>query len=297
MNDQNNKSLPVRILVPVDFSKAATNACHYALDIAARTQGSVTLFHAHKPLKTHMVDLAAGKKAYNEQEEAALMNKLLRWKKKQVLSVPRAAAVPVSTVLGHTPVGDNILGFAEDNQVDLIVMGTQGLSGIRKVLIGSVADLVVQETTVPVLVVPEEATWHEFRTIVFSSNYLHADHDALDMVLHLADLFGAKVVVTHVLDALRHSLPAERQRETATFDDYSYTLQRTFPDHEIKFDLIEAASVTEAMESMDQRIPFDLMVMVRRERSFLKTLFTKSFTENMLFLTRQPLLVIPEEGG
>jgi nucleotide-binding universal stress UspA family protein len=63
----------------------------------------------------------------------------------------RDIPVHVSTVEGHAPT--EIVGFAEENGVDLIVMSTRGRAGLSRWLMGSVADRVIRGTDVPVLLV------------------------------------------------------------------------------------------------------------------------------------------------
>jgi nucleotide-binding universal stress UspA family protein len=81
------------------------------------------------------------------------MKRLERLKKKVVST---GMNLPVSAGLGRTPILNNILGFAEDNQIDLIVMGIQGGSGLKKTIVGSVAFRVIENSDLPVLLIPEK---------------------------------------------------------------------------------------------------------------------------------------------
>jgi nucleotide-binding universal stress UspA family protein len=57
---------------------------------------------------------------------------------------------------------------------------------------------------------------------------------------------------------------------------------------------MESSSITETMERLDKKFPYDVMVMVRRKKSFLERFFIKSFTQNMAYITKKPLLIVPE---
>jgi len=48
------------------------------------------------------------------------------------------------------------------------------------------------------------------------------------------------------------------------------------------------------METLDSNFPYDVMAMVRRNKTFLEKFFVKSFTQNMVYLTKKPLLIIPD---
>lgn len=276
--------------MPTDFSTAADNALRYASELASKMESSLLLYHAYQPEKIGMVDLAWQKKAYNEQMEANLLKKLLRLKKKMDEA---GKHIPVSAILGHSPAADNILGFAEDNQADLIVMGSQGSSGIRRRIFGSVAQQILEQTDRPVLLVPEEFIWEPPRQLVLASNFLDSDREALDLLIRIAGIFDATVYVVHLFQAPAFSPVKTREKED--FEAYSYRLRQDNPYDRLHFRLIETDSVTSTLENLHEEIPYDLLAMVRRGRTFLEQLFLKSFSRNMLISSRQPLLLVPAE--
>lgn len=277
-----------RILVPTDFSPTAEKAFHFALDIATKSKGTVILYHVYTPVESAFIDSEQKRKLYNTQTETNLAKRLQRLAKKVTA---HTAAVPVSTVLGRTPIIDNILGFAEHNQVTLIVMGTQGVSGLKKTIIGSVAARIAEKTDIPVLLVPEKFEWKEPEQIVFATNYQKADKQALSMILSLAKIYGAAVTIVHLYKVYA----MEKEKEQTDFDTYAYSLQREFSDVKLNFQLLESSSVTETMENLDKKIPYDMMTMVRRKKNFLEKFFIKSFTTNMAYITNRPLLIVPDE--
>ena len=276
-----------RILVPTDFSPTAEKAFRFALNIATKAKGTVILYHVYTPVESPFIDTGQKSKQYNTQTETNLVKRLQRLKKKVTA---HTADVPVSTIVGRSPVIDNILGFAEHNHIDLIVMGTQGASGLKKIIIGSVAARIVEKTDIPVLLVPEKFEWTEPERIVFITNYLQTDRQALSVVLALAKLYGAALTVVHLVDVF-----AKEEKEKIDFDNYAHAMHRELNQFNLRFKLLKTSSVTETMENLYKEIPYDIVAMVRRKKSFLKKFFLKSFTQNMAYVTNQPLLVVPEE--
>ena len=276
-----------RILVPTDFSPTAEKAFRFALNIATKAKGTVILYHVYTPVESPFIDTGQKSKQYNTQTETNLVKRLQRLKKKVTA---HTADVPVSTIVGRSPVIDNILGFAEHNHIDLIVMGTQGASGLKKIIIGSVAARIVEKTDIPVLLVPEKFEWTEPERIVFITNYLQTDRQALSVVLALAKLYGAALTVVHLVDVF-----AKEEKEKIDFDNYAHAMHRELNQFNLRFKLLKTSSVTETMETLYKEIPYDIVAMVRRKKSFLKKFFLKSFTQNMAYVTNQPLLVVPEE--
>ena len=280
----------IRILVPTDFSPTAEKAFRIALDIALKSNGKIMLYHAYTPVgRTTSVALDKRSVDSNKQTENDLGKRLERFKKK-VMST--GMDVPVSIEVGHNPIIKNILSFVEDNHIDLIVMGTQGASGLKKVIVGSVAASIMQKSDIPVLLIPEKFEWKEPRQFVFATNFHKTDKQALTLANAMAKLYNADVTVLHFLSI--YTAEAEKEKEKADFDTYAFSLQRLFNESKMKFHLLETSSVIETMENLDKKFPYDMMAMVRRKKSFLEKFFIKSFTENMAYVTTKPLLIVPE---
>ena len=276
-----------RILVPVDFSPAAEKAFRYAMDIALKAKGTVILYHVYKPGATNFKDTVQKRKQPDTQTEINLVKRLQRLKKKVTGD---KADVPVSTIAGQSPLIDTILGFAVDNRIDLVVMGTEGASGLKKRIIGSVAARIIEKTAIPVLLVPKKFKWLEPKQFVFAANYLQTDRQALSFVLALARLYGAAVTVVHLVDVF-----AKEEKEKTDFNIYTSTLQKEFNEFNLEFKLMKTSSVTETMETLYKEISYDMLAMLRRKKTFMDRFIQKSFTKNMAYVTRHPLLVVPEK--
>lgn len=136
---------PRCLLVPVDFSRPSRAALRHALALAAATGARVILAHVLEPFHAGLLmDTTASqdsaRRAANERLEALLIEARRTWPK-----VSRELRV------GH-PV-HTIVALARRVSADLIVLGTHGRTGLRRSLIGSVAERVVREAHCPVLVV------------------------------------------------------------------------------------------------------------------------------------------------
>ena len=278
-----------RIIVPTDFSPTAEKAFRIALDIALKSKGTIVLYHAYTPVdRTTSITLDKKGAASNSHTEASLIKKLEGLKKKVMSD---GLDVPVSIVVAHNPVIKNMLSFVSDKNIDLIVMGTQGAGGLKKVIIGSVASSVIQKCDIPLLLIPEKCEWKEPGQVVFATNYHKTDSQAINLVIALAKYYNAKITVTHLLNA-KSILQAEK--EQINFDTYAYNVQREFSNSKLKFQLVKTNAVTETMENLDKKYPYDILAMVRRKKSFFEGFFLESFTQNMAYVTRKPLLIIPE---
>jgi nucleotide-binding universal stress UspA family protein len=111
-----------RILVPNDFSPTAELAFRFAVNVATRAKGSITLYHNYVPIESTFIGTEITRKEYNAEYEATVAKKLALIKKRVLDDIIEVA---VTINVGRAPLIDNMLGFAAHNKIDLIVMGTQ----------------------------------------------------------------------------------------------------------------------------------------------------------------------------
>lgn len=276
-----------RILVPVDFSPTSTKAFRFAVDIASKSGGSVLLYHLYTAAKESKSELVTSVGERSKQIALACLKKLKRLKN-QVMK--ETSEVPVSTIIGRSPVVSNILKYAEKRHIDLIVMGTQGASGLKKISMGSNASQVMEKSEIPVLLVPEKFQWKLPEHIVITTAFKRTDRNALSVAFEFIRLYGALVTIVN-LEKPNQSYPAEEDH----FETYAVSLRKEYAEAKIKFLRLKTKSFAKTMETLHNEIPFDLMIMARRKLSFLDRFFQKSFTKEMACVTTQPLLVIPRE--
>lgn len=278
-----------RILVPTDFSPTSEKAFRFALEMASLSGGTIVLYHNYTPLETSFVGSASSRKENNKQTEIKLLKRLQRMNKK---IAGDKYNVIVSCIVARSPLVSNMLRFAENNHVDIVVMGTQGASGIRRVLIGSVASRVVEKSKLPVLLIPARFEWREPEEFVFASNLEVTDRQALSFMLPLAKLFGAVISVAHLYGA--YLSDSDKAKKKKGFELYARAIQNSFKGQKMKFYLIDVPSISEGMEELHRNITYDVAVMVRREKLFLEKFFIKSFTRKMAYISERPLLIIPQ---
>jgi nucleotide-binding universal stress UspA family protein len=277
-----------RILVPVDFSPTSKKAFRFAVDIASRSGAAILLYHLYTPGTKAMLGSKENILEYNKRAEESNLKRLQRLKKSVLADTTE---IPVSTIIGRAPIINNILGFAEHNHIDMIVMGTQGASGLKKVTVGSVAAKIMAKSGIPVLLVPEKFEWKSPENIVFISSFHKADKSAWPVVLEITKLYEALLTLVNISD----SEDSLTYTDKNNFEMYAYGLQREFNDIRIQFKQLKTNSIIKTMENLPEEIPYDLLIMVRRKLGFLNRLFQGSFTKKIAYITTLPLLIAPEE--
>jgi len=87
-----------------------------------------------------------------------------------VENIGRAANIEVESIILEGNPANEILNFAEKNELDLIVMGTHGKTGIQRFFVGSVSENVVRHSKIPVIVVKGESPIYYIRLYLKVSN-------------------------------------------------------------------------------------------------------------------------------
>ena len=280
-----------RLLVPTDFSPNAECALRVAVDIAQRDGATIILYHIYLPVESPFIDNKSKREEYNSDTETIVLKRMQRLTKKVLKDMKD---VTISSVIGRSPLLNNILGFAEHNHIDMIVMGTKGASGIKKMLLGSVAAKVAEKSDIPVLLIPEQFSPKVLAQITFASDYHPYDQEALKFTLAFAKLFNGKVTVSHVLNADEPEKEIERKKNA--FDTYAYYMQRKFSENNLKFELVEAGSKQGKIETLYKKVSYDLLVLVRRKKTFFQKIFSPGHAKSAACMAKKPLLVIPPVG-
>jgi nucleotide-binding universal stress UspA family protein len=136
------------VLVPMDFSSYAEHALDYAIALAQKLQARVTLLHVIQPPLVAGADMGVWPSpTFVAELEAAITSDMEGY-----LARVTTAGLAGEIVVIHGNPSQEILDTARKRQVDLIVMGTHGRTGLPHALLGSVAEKVVRSAPCPVLV-------------------------------------------------------------------------------------------------------------------------------------------------
>ncbi len=142
-----------KVLFCTDFSGNADVAFEYAYGVAKRDEGLLYILHV-VPDNPHQAYI----EGYLDAETAEQMQRAIRedldtnYRERYASKMANGVSFEVVTKSGRE--AEEILGFAKKEQVDLIVMGTHGRTGMEHVFFGSVAEKVIRHSPIPVLVIP-----------------------------------------------------------------------------------------------------------------------------------------------
>ncbi len=137
-----------RILVPVDFSAPSDGALDFAIELAQKLGAEVHLMHVYQ---LPVYALPDGAMMAGPEFTTKVTTELQKSLTDLAKSKPGS---PLKTHLVEGVPYREIVRMAGELDADLVVMGTHGRTGIRHLLLGSVAERVVRSSEVPVITVP-----------------------------------------------------------------------------------------------------------------------------------------------
>lgn len=204
-----------KILVPCDFSKPAINAFRLALDIAERSKGVVNLIHVVELPVMHDTVLMPVL-SFEEQLLKELKEKAAAQFKKIIEKFKREG-VKVSWQVEFGPISRRLLDVIQAEAIDLVVMGSHGVSGLREYFIGSNAEKIIRKSPVPVLVTKDYPR-NAIKNIVFP-NVLNIENqtELVSKVKALQKFFQARLHVVWINTPLNFASDVETRQRLEAF--------------------------------------------------------------------------------
>ena len=201
-----------RVLCAMDFSPSSFIVLPFAASIARQYGGELFLAHVvpaedsspSVPPTSHVAADQAPTQASVEKRMAGMLENL--------------CDIPHEVHLDYGGVPQKLSAIADKCDVDLIVIGSHGFQGIRKLLLGSLAEEIVRSATRPVLTIgPCVSGGPEFKRILFVTDFSAAAVHAVPYAFSLAHTLDASLCFLHVNDWDSGEPPAEAKPKTLEF--------------------------------------------------------------------------------
>lgn len=272
-----------KILFPTDFSEIANNAFLYALKLARVYDAEVVVLHlfelpnlTYTQLPDNLMEI------YNSVEIDQFENfkdyvPYLR----ELAEKHNLGSVKMSHVLKHGNLLYAMKEVIKQEQIDFVVMGTKGATGMIEVFLGTNTASVIASLPVMVLAVPEEAQFTEIKHIGFATTYSDRDKIVLMKLVNFATMLGAAVKCLTVKTPNFKRIPSEIE-----------LWKQDFKNEAVEFFLIPHDDVKETLLDFIRSQHIDVMAMPSRKRNFFETLFTRSLTQKLSFHTDTPILSV-----
>ncbi|WP_366186501.1 universal stress protein [Flavobacterium ovatum] len=268
-----------RILVPTDFSIHAENALRTAAVIAKKTNSEILLLHMLE-IPTQMNDAITGAAAI---PEIMLFIKKAKEVLEEISNKEHLNNIFISKHVKFEKASEGILSFLKNHEIDLIVMGSKGISGIEEVLVGSNTEKVVRQSDVPVLVVKNDKINLDEPNFVFASDFSAETKGPFQKMIDFAKIFDAKITLVTICtpNSFKSTIVARRMTSEfiANFDIRNYTTH-----------LYNDTNVEKGILNFSSEIDADLIGLCTHGRTGLAHFFTGSISEDLVNHAIKPVI-------
>ena len=269
------------ILVPTDFSKNADNALKYAIEFAKKEQSKLIILHAYQINYSEAYIafdvLAEEKNNLRTEAESKLKALSLRLKSEDNINSELLCADDFTV--------DAILETIKNKNVDLVVMGTRGATGLQEFLFGSNTAKVIRNAKCPVIAVPQDATFRPLKKITYATDYLATDINDLKKIVEFANEFKAQVTVLHVTEEI---MSKESEEDSMRIFKNASLKEINYPD--LNFKLVKGGDIEKTLADFVNTDTTDLLVTSVHHRDILDRIFSKNISKNLSYHTKVPLM-------
>lgn len=268
-----------RILIPTDFSATSYNAVEFAMNLYKGEQNIIYLLHSiydsGEILHSSVYDI------YKKQAEIGL-GKVENMMK---IKFPDSK-ITFKKIPGINLLGDAVEEIVESEDIDLVIMGTRGASGMQELLFGSYTVSTLKKVSCPLLVIPSTYRFRLPEKIVLATDYTVSFNDyPLENFIAVAEKYNAEVDVLHINNGKCLS-------KTQLLNKHYLSLKLI--DLKADFQEVKGANIEEAIFDYEKNNPIDLLVMIKNKHSLLEKLFAGSNINRIGYHTSFPFLVLPE---
>lgn len=268
-----------RILVPTDFSAYAENALKAAAQLAKTHNAEILLLHMLE-LPNQMSDAISRGKSIPE-----VMFFIQKAKETfaEIFDRPYLEGIEVTEFIQFEKAFDGILHFTKKNNVDLIIMGSHGASGVEEIFIGSNTEKVVRLSEVPVLVVKKDEGEFNPKEIVFASDFSDETKVPFLKMKDLASKLNAKINLVTICTPNSFKTT---DVATATMEAFAQEFGLT----DFSITIYNDSNVENGILNFANRINADLIGLCTHGRTGLAHFFNGSITEDLVNHTQKPVL-------
>ncbi|GHN01965.1 universal stress protein UspA [Cytophagales bacterium WSM2-2] len=260
-----------RILVPIDFSRSSGLAAHYAVGIAKQLSATVEI--------VHVINIDPSTRLPNWKKLEEELVKSAQKDADLFMADLNDSGVTYKPLFGF-PFQDVVEEHALKTKTDIIVMGSTGASGLKK-LVGSNAAALIDKSQIPVLVVPVDAKFNGLAKIVYASDMTQLNEE-IKPIARFTKPFDGELTVLHISN-----------KDQSDWEDHSLlvqTLRRATGYDRIRFHEDKNENIAEGIEEFVTKEEPDLLIMFTHKLALYEKVFGKSVTRQLAHHNRIPLL-------
>lgn len=268
-----------KILIPTDFSKFADDAIEVGAQIAKNNDCEIILIHMLE-LPGQMNDAIKGETSI---PEVMLFKRKAEETLKNIKNRPYLSGIPITEVVRLDGAYHGITNYIKQHDIDLIVMGSHGATGINEILIGSNTEKVVRLSETPVLVIKNKIENFKVQNLVFASDFSSEIKKPFQKILSFTKLFNAKLNLVHICTPNSFKSTSVAKKIVSDFI-------ADFDMPEYSFEIYNESNIEKGIINYAEEKNADMIALCTHGRTGLSHFFIGSISEDLVNHARKPVL-------
>lgn len=272
-----------KIVVPTDFSPVATNALHYAIEMAKATHSELILFHAYQvPISYSDVPIVL---ISVEELQKGAEDRMALLKKEVDHITSGLIKIETETVLGN--IVDELETLCNKVKPFAVVMGTKGTSGLERVIFGSTTLTAIRHLNWPVVCVPPGKNFGSgIRKIGLACDFREVEKIPTNLIREFISEFDAEF---HVLN-VDHESKNFTEGSGAQMEAFSTQFGELKP----QYHFIEHIDVEDGINEFAETHNLDMVITIPRKHKLLDSIFKPGSTKQLVFGAHVPVVCVHE---
>ena len=278
------------ILLPTDFSDNSWNAIQYAISFFEKTNCHFYILHVNILNNTSTIDtpyVASSnviEDVYNKSSKKQLRELLKRISKE----LPHNKKHKFYSLTDYNFFIESIRTHIQEKSIDIIVMGTKGATGIKKLIVGSNTGDVITKVPCTTLVVPENAKFNGITEIAFPTDLSLSYHiQTLQPISEVLEEFHPFLRILHI-SKKKEGLNTNQQKHKELLEDY-------FINNDYSFHFLTNDNIEDAVQCFVESRDIDMIVMVAKNLNYFQRMLFLPTVEEISYHTDVPFLVLHEQ--
>ncbi len=280
-----------KILWATDFSEEAEESLLYADAFAKTFKAKIVALHIVPDFAAALYDAAYVIKGELVQRVDAIKKEA----ENKLKELSKEKGISFEILVREGTASKKIIEVAENEQVDLIVLGRRGMSAVEKLFIGSVANQVLRTSPVPILITKKKEGTPQFKKIIVPTDFSEQEESERDFAWELAKGFGSELTLLHVLELHDYEFSPRVLEELmeSLLKRLKQRKEREKVDFKVKEEVHRAINASVGIVEYAENHNFDMIVISTCVHSKLERFFLGSTTEKVISYTEIPIFAIP----
>ena len=274
-----------RILIPTDFSENATNAIRYALELFKYEETEFFIMHAYQD-EIYVDDNLLTQQTLDELTKiiSDRTHEHLKKTLKQIKEISQNSKHTFRIVSANSMLLDEADKVIDEENIDIVVMGTQGKTNDRKLTFGSHTLQVLKYVQCPVLAIPKDYIFKQPKHILFPNDYMIPyKQRELKLLSEIALPYKSTIDMLYISTSNKLSL---RQEHNQNF------IKNKLGENKVNFKTKKSKNITKAIRKYIKEHNTDMLVMVNTRHSFLESILFQSTIDKMSLYMDIPFLAL-----